>query len=82
MNLISKYWTSCDNTKSGINPTVFLFTLSFDHFKIIIIVGGINPTLVLFKKVNTLILFHNNGINDKKTKSRINPTLSYLHQLF
>ena len=39
MNLISKYLTSCNNTKSGINPTVVLFTLSFDHFKIIIIVG-------------------------------------------
>ena len=38
-NLISKHWTSCDSTKSGINPTVFLLTLSFDHFKIIIIVG-------------------------------------------
>ena len=34
-----KHWTSCNNTKSGINLTVFLFTLSFDHFKIIIIVG-------------------------------------------
>ena len=76
MNLISIYLTSCNKTKSGINPTVFLVTVCYDHSFYNNNYSWMGLILLLYcskkkkkkKKRKTLILYHNIGINEIKLR--------------